>query len=110
MLTIPIGMVQSSASRFCLADRILDELQHRSACVVLDGDEHDALGGPRLLTHQHQPGGGQPFAVASIHRIRAGDDAPSREIGPQKARGMLTQREADVSAVLDDFSSGRHRP
>jgi hypothetical protein len=33
------------------------------AGLVLDGDEHDALGGSRLLAHQHQTGGGQPFVV-----------------------------------------------
>jgi hypothetical protein len=39
------------------------------AGFVLDGDKHDALGGSRLLSHKHQAGGGQPFAVAGSHRI-----------------------------------------
>jgi len=44
------------------------------AGLGLDRDEHDALGGPRLLAHQHQAGSGEPLAVPGMHRVGAGDD------------------------------------
>ena len=45
------------------------------AGLVLDCDEHDALGGSRFLTHKHQAGGRQPFAVTGAHGLDAGHDA-----------------------------------
>jgi hypothetical protein len=42
-----------------------------------------------VLTHQDEAGPGQPFAVAGVHGVGAGDDAAARKVGPQEARRML---------------------
>jgi hypothetical protein len=47
-----------------------------NAALILNGDEHDALGGPRHLPHQYKSGTLQPSAVARLHRLAAGDSAP----------------------------------
>lgn len=43
--------------------------QVRDAGLVLDGDEHDALGGARLLAYQHQTGDREPSAIPGSHGL-----------------------------------------
>ena len=57
--------------------------------LILDRDEHDALGGSRPLPDQDQPCGLQPSPVPRCHRLRAGDDAPPGEVGPEKLDRMM---------------------
>ena len=45
------------------------------AGLVLDRDEHDALGDAGPLADQHEAGRLQPAPVAGVHRLGAGDDA-----------------------------------
>ena len=85
-----------------------DEVGHPG--LVLDGDEHDALRGAGLLTHQDQAR--QPAAPAVSDRLGcgAGHHSLALQLLAEKRERMATQRQAGVAVVLDHLSPFRHGP
>jgi hypothetical protein len=76
--------------------------------LILDRDEHDTLGAAGPLPHQDETRRLEPTPIPRCHRLRAGDDATSREIGTQEFEGVPAQRQPHVAIVLDDLAPGRH--
>ena len=80
-------------------DRPPEALKHlwpdhevRDPRLVLQCDEHDALGGSGPLPHEHDAGGFQPAPVARVHGGLAADDAPTAKILAQKRDRVVTER------------------
>ena len=80
----------------------------RDARLVLDRDEHDALGGPRPLTDEHEARNLNPASVPRGHRLGAGDVTAASKLGPEGRDRMLAERQADVAVVLDHLAALRH--
>ena len=80
------------------------------AALVLDGDEHDPFGRTRHLPHQYKSSGLDPAAIACLHRLATGDDAPRVQVGPQKGDGVIPKGQPDVAVILNHLAAGRHRP
>ena len=70
------SMPAERMTRRCCLEHLRPDDEIGDAGLVLDGDEHDALGRARPLADQHEAGGLEPAAVAGLHRLGAGDDAP----------------------------------
>src|SRR3546814_15250166 len=65
------------------------------ACLVLDGDEHDAFRRSRPLTDEDEPGEPDIAAIAnSIERV-AGNHLAGGKLAPPKRNRMLPQGPAD---------------
>ena len=77
--------------------------------LVLDGDEHHALGAARPLADQHQPGDRQPFAVADGVELLGGDELLPRIMFAQEAHRVRFQAEADGLVIVHDMLAERHR-
>src|SRR5271170_233779 len=77
-----------------------------NAALVLDGDEHDAFGGPRHLPHQYKSSGLQPSAVARLHRLAAGDDASPAQVFAQEGNGVRPQGQPNMAVILDHLAAG----
>ena len=57
------------------------------AGLVLQRDEHDALGRSGALADQHEARGLHPPAIAGIHGFIAGDDPPAPQVLAQEGDG-----------------------
>src|SRR6266404_2553953 len=80
------------------------------AALVLDGDEHDPVRRTRHLPYQHKSGSLRPSAIACLHRLATGDDAPCAQIRAQKGDGVIAKGQPDMAVILDHLAAGRHRP
>jgi hypothetical protein len=80
------------------------------AGLVLDGDKHNAFGGTRPLPDQHKSGGRKPAAIAGLHGLGTGGDAPATQIGAQEGDGVTSQRQPDMAVVFDNLTAGCHWP
>ena len=76
--------------------------------LVLDGDEHDALGRTRFLPHQHEARHRHPLAVARRLQGLARAVFVSLELRPQESHGMPAQGETLRSIILHDFTTLGH--
>ena len=78
------------------------------AGLILQGDEHDALGAARPLADEHEAGGFEPPPIAGLHGLGAGDDTARRQVGAKEGDGMLAQRQADMAVILHHLAPGGH--
>ncbi len=76
--------------------------------LVLDGDENDAVGAPRPLPDQHDPGDRKPAVDRQTGKIGGGDQTLAGELGAQKGQRMALQAEAEAAVILDDVLAERH--
>lgn len=67
------------------------------ARLVLERDEHDALGRAGSLSDEHDAGDVDSTPVAQGDSLRAGQDALARELAAQEGERMPAQREADMA-------------
>ena len=81
------------------------------AGLVLDGDEHDALGASPA---SGAPARGRRWSsqLPSLARIASAQVTMRRrrEVRAQEGDRMLAQRQADMAVVLDHLAAGGHRP
>ena len=73
------------------------------AGLVLQRGEDDARGRAGTLAHQHQPGQGDPAAIAHIRQGRARHMPALGQLATKEAERMGLQRQAQRGVVLGDL-------
>src|SRR5215470_11419791 len=77
--------------------------------LVLEGEEDDALRGPRPLPHEHQPGDGHaPVLETLVAMLATRDDAAPRQASTKEGAGMRLQRKPRRGVVFGHMLAGRH--
>ena len=77
--------------------------------LVLQRDEHDALGRARLLADQHQAGKIDPATVLHRAKIRAQHYLAQAQLVAEERQRMRAQRQADRAVILHYLGALAHR-
>src|SRR3546814_11052305 len=103
------------SSDVCSSDRAAVRLENlgpddeiRDMGLVLERDEHDALGRSRLLAHEHDAGAIDPAPVIHALQFLAADHLPRAQLVAKAGARAGAQRQARRTLILDHPSAFAH--
>src|SRR3546814_21117567 len=82
----------------------------RDMGLVLERDEHDALGRSRLLAHEHDAGEIDPAPVLHALQFLAADHLARAQLVAKEAERVGAPRQARGTLILDPPGAFAHRP